>query len=179
MATESVFIIGALAVACVGGIADILTSKIPNRLTYGGMIVAIGAHLVIGGWSGLGASIAGGLIGGGAFFVFFLLHAMGGGDIKLIAAVGCFVGPKLSIEIVLASAIAGGILAIAYALWQRRLKVVLRNVYELVKFHAAVGAESHPSLNLSNQQAVRLPYGVAIAAGVIYAALAFYHRGGI
>ena len=75
MATESVFIIGALAVACVGGIADILTSKIPNRLTYGGMIVAIGAHLVIGGWSGLGASIAGGLIGGGAFFVFFLLHA--------------------------------------------------------------------------------------------------------
>jgi hypothetical protein len=41
------------------------------------------------------------------------------------------------------------------------------------------GAEAHPSLNLSNPQAARMPYGVAIAAGVLYSALAFYCRGGV
>jgi prepilin peptidase CpaA len=179
MTAESLFVIGALTVACVGGIADMMTCRISNKLTYGAMIFATGAHLAFQGWSGLGASVAGGLIGGGAFLIFFLLHAMGGGDIKLITAVGCFVGPRLSIEIVLATAIAGGILAIVCSLWQGRLRVVLQNAWELIKFHAAVGAEVHPSLNLSNQRAVRLPYGVAIAAGVLYSAIAFYHRGGI
>lgn len=165
---------GALSIAGVGGITDIATRRIPNKLTYFGMIVAIAGHFALQGWHGLGNAIAGGLIGGGAFFIFYLLHAMGAGDVKLITAVGCFVGPGLAIEIVFASAIAGGILAIIYSLWQGRLGAVLANVRELISFHAAVGAEVHPTLNLSNPQAVRLPYGVAIASGVLYSALALY-----
>jgi prepilin peptidase CpaA len=179
MTTESLFMAGALAVAGVGGITDVSTRRIPNKLTYFGMLVAIVGRFALEGWHGLGSAIAGGLVGGGAFLIFFLLHAMGAGDVKLITAVGCFVGPSLAIEIVFASAIAGGIFAIIYALWQGRLRAVLVNVVDLVRFHAAVGAEVHPSLNLSNPQAARLPYVVAIAAGVLYSVLAFYRRGGI
>jgi len=113
------------------------------------------------------------------FLVFFLIHAMGAGDVKLITAVGCFAGPGPAIEIVLASAIAGGIFAIIYSLWQGRLRIVLANAGKLIRFHATVGAEVHPSLNLSNPQAARMPYGIAIAAGVVYSALAFYRRGGV
>ena len=131
------------------------------------------------GWRGLGSGLAGGLIGGGAFLIFFLVHAMGAGDVKLITAVGCFVGPATAIEIVFASAIAGGILAIVVALRQGRLRAVLVNVLDLFRFHAVDGTEVHPSLNLSNPQAARLPYGVAIATGVLYSVLAFYCRGGI
>ena len=97
----------------------------------------------------------------------------------MIAAIGCLVGPSAAIEIVLASAIAGGIFAVIYALWQGRLRAVLVNLLDLIKFHAVAGAEMHPSLNLSNPQAARLPYGIAIAAGVLYSVLAFYRRGGI
>jgi prepilin peptidase CpaA len=143
------------------------------------MVVAIAGRFALEGWHGLGSAIAGGLIGGGAFLIFFLLHTMGAGDVKLITAIGCFVGPSQAFEIVLASAIAGGIFAIVYALWQGRLRTVLVNVGNLIKFHAAVGAEIHPTLNLSNPQAARLPYGVAIAAGVLYSVLAFHCRGGI
>jgi prepilin peptidase CpaA len=99
--------------------------------------------------------------------------------VKLIAAVGCFAGPERSIEIVLASAIAGGIFAIIYSLWQGRLRTVLANAGTLIKFHATAGAQIHPSLNLSNPQAARMPYGIAIAAGVVYSVLAFYRRGGV
>jgi hypothetical protein len=65
------------------------------------------------------------------------------------------------------------------AVWQKRLRAVLVNVLDLIKFHAVAGAEMHPSLNLSNPQAARLPYGVAIATGVLYSVVAFYRRGGI
>ena len=168
-----------MVVAGFGSVTDVATRRIPNRLTYSAMLLAIVGRTALQGWHGLGSALAGGLIGGGAFLIFFLLHAMGAGDVKLITAVGCFVGPVPAVEIVLASAIAGGILAIVFALWQGRLRAVFANVVELIKFHAVAGAEAHPTLNLSNPQAARLPYGVAIAAGVLYSVLAFYRRGGI
>jgi len=179
MTTESLFMIGALIVAVTGSITDVATRRIPNKLTYLAIAIAIAGRFMLQGWHGLGSAIAGGLVGGGAFLIFFLLHVMGAGYVKLIAAVGCFAGPGLAIEIVLASAMAGGIFAIFYALLKGRLRVVLANVWDLIKFHAALGVEVHPTLNLSNPQAVRLPYGVAIAAGVLYSTLAFYHRGGL
>jgi prepilin peptidase CpaA len=177
MTTESLFMTGALIVAGAGCVTDVMTRRIPNKLTYLGMSVAICGRFLLQGWHGLGSALAGGLIGGGAFLVFFLIHAMGAGDVKLIAAVGCFAGPSVALQIVLASAIAGGIFAIIYALWKGRLRTVLANTGELVKFHVAAGAEVHPSLNLSNPQALRMPYGVAIAAGVAYSVVALYCRG--
>lgn len=179
MTTEALFMTGALVVAGVGGAADVVTRRIPNWLTYSGMLVGIAGRTMLQGWHGLGSALAGGLIGGGAFLVFFLLHAMGAGDVKLITAIGCLVGPSSSVQIVLATAIAGGIFAIIMAVWQKRLRAVLVNVLDLIKFHAVAGAEMHPSLNLSNPQAARLPYGVAIATGVLYSVVAFYRRGGI
>ncbi len=170
---------GALVVAGVGGATDVATRRIPNWLTYSGMLVAITGRTVLQGWHGLGSALAGGLVGGGVFLIFFLLHAMGAGDVKLIAAVGCLVGPGCAIQIVLATAIAGGVLAVVMSLWQGRLRTVLGNVFDLVKYHAVAGADVHPTLNLSNPQAVRLPYGVAIATGVLYSVVAFYRRGGI
>jgi prepilin peptidase CpaA len=179
MTTESLFMVCALIVAGIGSITDVATRRIPNKLTYLAMMVAIASRFALQGWHGLGSAILGGLVGGGAFLIFFLLHVMGAGDVKLIAAVGCFVGPGSAIEIVLASAIAGGIFALLYALRLGRLRAVLANVWDLIKFHAALGAQVHPTLNLSNPQAIRLPYGVAIASGVLYSALASYGRGGL
>jgi len=179
MTTESLFMAGALTVAGVGSITDVMTRRIPNKVTYLGMMVAIAGRFALQGWHGLESAIAGGLLAGGAFLVFFLIHAMGAGDVKLITAVGCFAGPGPAIEIVLASAIAGGIFAIVQSLWQGRLRTVLANTGSLIKFHATMGGEVHPNLNLSNPSAARMPYGVAIAAGVVYSVLAFYRRGGL
>ena len=179
MTAEALFMTGALIVAGVGGATDVATRRIPNWLTYSGMLVAIAGRSVLQGWHGLGSALAGGLIGGGIFLVFFLLHAMGAGDVKLITAIGCLAGPASAFQIVLATAIAGGIFAVILSLWQGRLRTVLVNVVDLIKFHAVAGAEVHPTLNLSNPQAARLPYGVAIATGVLYSVVAFYRRGGI
>jgi len=179
MTTESIFMAGALAVAGIGSVTDVATRRIPNKLTYFAILVALVWRSAVQGWHGLESAVVGGLVGGGVFLVFFLIHAMGAGDVKLITAVGCFAGSERIVEIVLAAAIAGGIFAIVHSLWHGRLRTVLANTGDLMRFHATVGAEAHPSLNLSNTQAARMPYGVAIAAGVLYSVLAFYCRGGI
>jgi len=179
MTTESLFMSGALLVAGIACATDVATRRIPNQLTYSAILVAIAGRFALQGWHGLASALIGGLVAGGAFLFFFLLHTMGAGDVKLMAAVGCMAGSGHALEIVLASAIAGGIFAIIHSLLHRRLRVVLGNVIELAGFHAMAGAEAHPSLNLSNPQAARMPYGVAIAAGVLYSALAFYCRGGV
>lgn len=169
----------ALVVAGIGSITDVATRRIPNKLTYLAMMVAIAGRFALQGWHGLGSAVLGGLVGGGAFLIFFLLHVMGAGDVKLIAAVCCFVGPGSAIEIVFASAIAGGVFALIYALCLGKLRAMLVNVWDLIRFHAVLGAQVHPTLNLSNPQAIRLPYGVAIATGVLYSAVASYGRGGL
>ena len=179
MTTEAVFMSGALLVAGAGCVTDVLHRRIPNRLTYSAMLIALPAHLMFQGWRGLGDSLEGGLIAGGAFLVFFLIHAMGAGDVKLMAAVGSVAGAEHIVEIVLATAIAGGIFAIIHSLVHRRLGTVLRNVGSVAGFHAAAGGAVHPQLNLSNPQAARMPYGVAIVSGVLFSAIAMYCRGGV
>jgi prepilin peptidase CpaA len=93
---------------------------------------------------------------------------MGAGDVKLMAAVGAFAGPYKTVEISLYSAIAGGVLALIVAVYKGRLKRTFSNLMDLLRFHAAVGAETHPTLNLHNPEAIRFAYGVAIFAGTLY-----------
>jgi prepilin peptidase CpaA len=85
-----------------------------------------------------------------------------------MAAIGCLTGPQKALQIVLTAAIAGGILAIVYAVSHRRLRATLANVGELLRFHATFKGAVHPTLNLSNAEAVRMPYAVPIAVGVAY-----------
>ncbi|HWR35682.1 MAG TPA: prepilin peptidase [Clostridia bacterium] len=169
---ESLFMASALAIGITGAFADIRTRRIPNALTYTGMIAGIAVHTVMQGWSGLASALLGGLIAGGIFLVFFLLRVMGGGDLKLMTAIGCFAGPQNSLRAVLATAIAGGVIAIGYAIFRGRLRKMFSNMGDLIRFHAVAGAAVHPTLNLSNPEAMRFPYGTAIAAGALYSFLA-------
>jgi prepilin peptidase CpaA len=158
---------GAVAVACIGALWDVFTYRIPNFVTYPAILAGILAHLIGEGPQGLLWGALGALLGGGFFLLLYLLRTMGAGDVKLMAAVGAFAGPWASLEIMLYAAIAGGILALVVAIYKRRLRRTVTNVVDLVRFHAAVGAEVHPSLNLDNPEALRFAYGVAIFAGTL------------
>lgn len=156
---------GAVAVACIGAVWDVVTYRIPNKLTYPAIVAGFIAHFIVEGPVGVAWAATGLCIGGGAFLLLYLLRTLGAGDVKLMAAVGAFAGPSKTIEIALYSAIAGGVLALMVALYKRRLRRTLGNLKDLLFFHAAVGAEMHPTLNLENPEALRFAYGVAIFAG--------------
>lgn len=175
MSTDMMLIAAAAVVGVVAAITDITTRRIPNILTYAAALGAIAVQTVLHGWSGLLAAILGGLVGGGAFLIFYLMHTMGAGDVKLMMALGCLLGPGKALQTVLAAAIAGGVLAVFYALFRGRLRKTFENLKDLFRFHFLFGAQVHPTLNLSNPDSVRMPYGVAIAAGVVYTLYATIH----
>jgi prepilin peptidase CpaA len=158
----------ALVLASCGAMFDVFTHRIPNELTYGGVIVGIVFWSAILGWRGFFIASLGALIAGGIFFLFYMVRAMGGGDVKLMAAVGSILGPRKSIEAVFACAIVGGVMAIAYAAYHGRIRGTLANVGDLLQYHIKHGARSHPEINLSNPTVIRMPYGVAIAMGCLY-----------
>jgi len=177
MGRDSILLFIALAVAIIAAVWDIKQRRIPNWLTYPGIglgVVLRGLLFRSEGWKGLGSAVAGCLLAGGIMFVFFAVRAMGAGDVKLMAAIGSLVGPKHSIVVLLATAICGGVMAIVYALYRRRMWTTLQNVGSVLRFHAWAGLQAHPELNLDNPETLRMPYGLAIAAGTLYALLAFW-----
>ena len=168
LSIDNIFLFGAVAVAITAAAIDVQQHRIPNRLTYPTMVAGVLLHTYFQGWRGIKASLMGLLLAGGIVFLFYAVNAMGAGDLKLFAALGAMVGPSYGLKIVLTSAVAGGIMAIIYALYRGRLRATLVNVGCVLKFHAWAGVQAHPELNLDNPKAPRMPYGLAIATGTLY-----------
>jgi prepilin peptidase CpaA len=149
----------------VGAICDVRTRRIPNWLTGSGVLFGLLLHLVLGGWRSVGSAAAGGLTAGAIFLLFYLAGGMGAGDVKLITAVCCLAGLGAVASILLGTALLGGLFAIVLALLHHRLKDTFANMGRLLVHHGASGLRPHPELNVSNPRTLRLPYGLAIAAG--------------
>jgi prepilin peptidase CpaA len=90
---------------------------------------------------------------------------MGAGDVKLITAVGCIAGLSNAPYLLILTSIAGGVMGVVFALMRGRLKETLQNVGTIASHHKEEGLTPHPDLNVMNVSTLRLPYGVAIAAG--------------
>lgn len=159
---------GGLACALLAAFTDVRSGRIPNRLTYGALLAGLVVRTILGGWGGLIEGVLGALICGGIFLVFFVMGGMGAGDVKLMAAIGCWAGIHEGLITVLATAIAGGILAVGYMVFYRRGSDTLRNMGSLMRFHLASGLRSHPEINVKSPGAIKIPYAVAIAIGTVY-----------
>ena len=92
---------------------------------------------------------------------------MGGGDVKLMAAVGCLAGTGNIKDVLIATVLIGAVMGIALALYRGQLRRILGNVVKLVRHHNAVGLAAHPEINVKNQNSLRLPYALPIAAGCL------------
>ena len=158
----------AVAVAVCAAVIDVRERRIPNRLTYPAMLAGLAAQGVLHGWRGLVVSAGGGVLFGGVFLLFYLMRSIGAGDVKLAAALGCIVGPSASLQMLFATAVAGGALAIVFMIVSGRVIETLRNTFWVAAFHARHGLQTHPTVNMDNPAALRMPYGLAFAAGTLY-----------
>lgn len=117
----------ALAVALVGGYTDVRGGKVYNVLTYPAMLAGGGLHLVRT-WpqlDGLIFSLQGVAVALGLLLIPYLVRGIGGGDVKLLAAVGSFVGPQATFGLMLCGGLAGGMLALALLARRGQLTVTL------------------------------------------------------
>jgi prepilin peptidase CpaA len=167
---EIFFLTWALGVATAGALQDVRSRRIPNWLTYSGLVLALLVRFAVAGWPGFRSGLAGAIVGGGIFFLLFLVGGMGGGDVKLMAAVGAWAGSTHALLILIATAIFGGILGVSYMLFRGQVFATLSNTVELMRHHLTSGLRPHPVLNIQEPGALRIPYGLAIALGTLYCA---------
>jgi prepilin peptidase CpaA len=153
----------------VAAVYDLRFRRIPNWLNLTGAVVGIGVNAYVFARHGILLAALGLLLPLAVYLPLYLLRAMGAGDVKLMAAVGSIVGPHNWLGILLCTAIAGGLLALAVSVAKGRLRQTIYNVailaHELLHFRAP--AHSHSELDVKNQRSMRLPHGVAIATGAL------------
>ena len=162
---DLVYLSSAVLCAGIAAVTDVQSRRIPNLLTGPALLIGFGLHAALGGWRGLEHSFVAALIAGGIFFVLFLTGGMGGGDVKLIAAVGALAGLTHVAYALIFTGLAGGVMALALVARRRRFRQTFSNVESLVIHHRLHGLEPHPQINVGNEAALRLPYALAIAAG--------------
>ena len=165
LTAQLVFPAAASVSALLGAAFDIKSRRIPNMITGPAMLAGLMLHFAIDGWHGLFNSLGAGLLCGVIFLLFYLAGGMGAGDVKLIAAAGCLAGFANVGYLLILTSIAGGVMGILVALLRGKLQSTLENVRMLFTHHRHQGLNPHPELNVRNQATIRLPYGVAIAAG--------------
>src|SRR5258707_2863092 len=158
----------AVAVAVYAAFTDVKARRIPNRLTYPAALIGLGLQGAFHGWRGLLLSAGGGLLFGGVLMLFHLVRAMGAGDVKLAAALGCMAGLAGSPQLMFATAVAGGALAVVFIVASGRIAETLRNTLGVMAFHAQHRLRTHPPLNLDNPRTLRMPYGLGFSARPFY-----------
>lgn len=150
-------------------LCDLRTQRIPNVLTFGGTTVALlyGLASPVHHGGGLGGALGGLALGLVLMLPLYLLRAMGAGDVKLMAMAGAFLGPDGTWHAVIFVFIAGGIAALAYALWHRAARKLLHNTRQTTQLlFISVAAGIRPDARASSAPSVgTLPYGVSIALG--------------
>ena len=160
-----------LTVLVIASIADLRSRRIPNWLVIPFLLAGITA----GGWTsglyGVARSLAGVVLGVVLAGVFCYARSMGLGDLKLCAAVGAWIGPFQLIYALLATGIAGGVLALGYAAWYGSLGRSVSGAGQVVRHLAGSGFRPHPVISLDNPAALRMPYAPAIAIGTM---ISFY-----
>jgi prepilin peptidase CpaA len=99
-------------VTLVAATTDIWKYKVYNWLTFPTLICGLIYWLFAAGLSGVGMSFAGLIVGFGSLVVFYALGGVGAGDVKLLAAIGAWLGPLITMNVLLGSAFAAGLYAI-------------------------------------------------------------------
>lgn len=164
-----------LVTTLIAAATDLRSRRIPNWLVVAGLLAGVTLNVVLAGWSGLLAAALGCALALAVYVPLFILRAMGGGDVKLMAAVGSMAGPQNWLTIFILASLAGGVMAIIILLSRGALRKALGNVgfilQELSRFRLPY--KSRAELDIKHPGAASLPHAVTIAAGVCWFLFAF------
>lgn len=153
---------------------DLRTRRIPNPLLISGCAAGILLNTAINGWHGAAYSIAGLAVGLLLMLPGYLLRFTGGGDVKLLAAVGSLLGPQAIAYAFVFAVIAGAVVAIVQGVYAwaiqgasspaARYGVMLTSLF-------ALGRLTYIRPDEAEALGRRFPLAPAIAVGSITASL--------
>ena len=158
--------IAAAVFALAAGITDLRWRRIPNWLTYPAAPIAVILHGIAAGKHAALISLAGLGLGLGILLPFVLLRMLGGGDWKLVGALGALFGPQRLILILFLTFLINALMALLLVIWKKRLGQTVRNIWQMLLslfLFRAMG----PELNIDSTESAKVPFGIAAAIAVL------------
>lgn len=156
-----------VVVLAIATVTDLRSRRIPNWLVLpflaGGFAAGVWAH----GWHGLLTSFLGFAMGAAVLGVLCWMGGMGMGDVKLLAAIGAWVGPRQLLTAVVMISLIGGVLALVWMVSKGVVGEAFAGAAELLASASRRGIAPHAELTLSNPRSRSMPYAPAIALGTL------------
>ena len=144
-----------------GLVTDCRSGRVPNAITLSAAIAGLVFHWVMPSGQGWGFSVGGVLLGGALLALPFSLGGLGGGDLKLLAGMGAWLGPGAILQVFIFGALIGGVwslLVISLKCGKSTLKQLYVDLTALVLLRARVAPRPGGAT---------IPYAVPIAAGFL------------
>ncbi|MFC1851946.1 prepilin peptidase [candidate division CSSED10-310 bacterium] len=159
----------------INGTTDLVRNKLYNAVNFPAIVLGILVN-ILWGLDALQFSIIGLVIGFGLFFIVFLIGsgAMGGGDVKFMAAVGAIGIPRFQESVggypfilwaSFYSALVGGLIAIIAMIAKGRLIYSLKNVARTTFTFLLPFLKTVP---LKPEDSIKVPFGFGIAVGTLW-----------
>jgi len=164
----TVVLVASLALAFI----DVCKYKIYNVFTYPLLLAGLLYHTVMGGTPGFVDSLLGILLGFGILLPFYVLGGMGGGDVKLMAAVGAWLGLPLTFLVFLTSSLAAGVYALLLVVAYGRVRETWLNMqiawFRVRAIGRHLGADDRVETEVEQPDRGRriIPFAAMVALGV-------------
>ena len=157
------------ALVLMAAFCDLRSREIPNWLTLGGIVSGLAVHSYLTGWSGLQFSAAGLGVAALVFLPLWWMRWLGGGDMKLMAAVGALTGWSNLIVIFIFDAMLGGVVALVAVITRGRSRRTLHNIGRMVSamLHGKAPHEVSPELEAGTEESMGMPRAVTIAIATL------------
>jgi prepilin peptidase CpaA len=149
------------AMVLIAAVTDLKRREIPNWLSLGGIVAGIALNGWLAGLPGLKTAGAGLGLAALIFIPLFIMRWLGGGDVKIMGAIGALAGPQYMIVIFVFDAILGGIAALVLVIVRGRLLKTLRNIPKMFRLHR------DSELEAGGEKSLGLPRAVTIAAATL------------
>jgi prepilin peptidase CpaA len=148
----------------IASVKDIFLFKIPNLLTFSGLIIGIAYLSITKGYDGFSLSLAGAMSGFSLLIIPYLIGGTGAGDVKLLGVVGSFLGPKGVFTVFLVSCVLGGV----FALFLLASKGLLMGTFKRYKSIIEGFFITHQFVYIppnKNEGQLKIRFGLVIALG--------------
>jgi len=176
---KPIVLAGAVLLSVIAGATDLRSRRIPNWLTVSGLLLGVASNSLLGGWSGLKASLLGAGLGLAVLLPFVLVRSLGAGDWKLAGALGAFTGWRLLVDLLMGSIFVAGIMAVALVIYKGRVRQTIENMGHILS-SLLTFRMPESRVSLDNPDSLKVPYGVALALTVVlYAAAHLWGAAGL
>jgi prepilin peptidase CpaA len=146
---------------------DMRTRRIPNLMSGSAALAGLALNATYFGAAGVLASVVGAGATMSPLLLPFALGGIGGGDVKMMGAIGALLGVRLGINALAIGVVLGGVLMVVHLARCGRLREKMQALAGMLSL-AAVGGSLEPlKLSASSPRAVSLPYSVPLGLGTL------------